>query len=169
MACNHSASMQKFFLVWSLLLSFLLVSCQRDTYVFGVIDQEVRSDVINKDLFRADINLVSTCYADLIGKSMSGPELAQVENVLSATNDRQMLVDMMMRSLLNREETDIPTNDKMRSDLPKFVNETYQRFYHRQPNPFEAWKLQDMIENNTYLRPVEIYYAFLSSDEYKRF
>lgn len=147
----------------------VLTACQRDTYVFGVVEQEVRVDAINKEHYRADINLVSTCYADLFGKSMSGPELAQVEGVLAATNDRQVVVDMMIRSLLNRNGIGIPTNDNMRADVATFVEETYQRFYHRQPNPFEAWKLKDLIENNTYLRPAEVYYAFLSSDEYRRF
>lgn len=150
-------------------LSVLVSSCQRDIIVYGITDQEVKIDAIDKENFRQELTIIKSAYADLFGESMTGNNLEQVVSCLSSTNDRSLVVDMTIRHLLNAENLHIPTNSAMRADIPSFVNDTYNRFFHRDANPFEAWKLADMITNLAALRPDEIYYAFMTSDEYKMF
>ena len=49
----------------------------------------------------------------------------------------------------------------------KATRDAYLRFFNRQPNEFEAWKVKDMIDKNTDITPQMIYYSMMTSEEYR--
>ena len=61
----------------------------------------------------------------------------------------------------------MPTDQIMRADIDQFITDTYLRFYVREPGQYERWQLKQMIEQDAEITPEMIYYAFLTSDEYR--
>ena len=65
------------------------------------------------------------------------------------------------------QSANIPTIAEMRAEPETFVQDTYKRFLVRLPSKQEEWFLINQIANNNKLEPVDIYYAVLTSDEYR--
>ena len=63
----------------------------------------------------------------------------------------------------------MPTVAEMKADIPAFVTDLYNRFYVREPSEYELWYLQDLIMRDEAMTPEILYYAFLTSDEYRFF
>ena len=57
----------------------------------------------------------------------------------------------------------------MRANVDQFITDIYNKLYVRDPNEYERWFLKDLIESDSELTPEMIYYAFLTSDEYRFF
>ena len=69
--------------------------------------------------------------------------------------------------MLSNNQASIATETSMRADPDEFITETYKRFLVRKPTEQEKWFLRNKIENNASLKPLDIYYALLTSDEYR--
>ena len=152
-----------------LCIAMLGTACNKTTTtVFEVTDQNVSTDLLSKDNIKTELTLVTNAWSDLFNENMPADLLNQLVETFFSTNDRGIIVDRALRHMLNRNDLQLPDNTEMRADLDKFCAKTYQKFYHRSPNPFEAFKLKQLIQNDNNLRPTEIYMAFLTSDEYAR-
>ena len=55
----------------------------------------------------------------------------------------------------------------MNTDVNLFVIATYKKFYNREPNEFELWQLTNLIQNDVNTTPELVYYAFMTSNEYR--
>ena len=60
----------------------------------------------------------------------------------------------------------IPSDADMRGDVDQFVEDCYLRFYLRKPTAYEQYALSDMIELDADMTVVDVYRAFLLSNEY---
>jgi hypothetical protein len=160
-------NIQKYFLFICLLSG---IACQKDLQkVYEVNRQQVSLTTINKDNFKQELSLISLAHTDLFGSPIEGWRLTQCIEDFAATNDKEAMLDLILRGFLNQSNLPMPTDTQMRNDLEDFVKTTYQKFYHREPSPFEAFKLKQMIENDASLKPSMLYYSFLTSDEYRYF
>jgi hypothetical protein len=146
------------------------LSCQKDLQkVYDINRQQVSLTTIDKDNFKQELSLISLAHTDLFATPIEGWKLNQCIADFAATNDKEAMLDLILRGFLNQNNLPLPTDTQMRNDIESFVSTTYQKFYHREPSPFEAFKLKQIIENDTALKPVMLYYSFLSSDEYRFF
>ena len=152
-------------ILWVCLMGF---GCQKQLSVFELTDQTVVSDQIVKQQHVTELKVLQNAYNDLFNQNMSGNTLSQVISNLQATNDRAIMVDRVLRHMLNRSELVIPSDTAMRTDIAAFVDQSYQRFYKRLPSPFERYKLNAYIAGNQAVTPREVWFAFLTSDEYAR-
>jgi hypothetical protein len=145
-------------------------SCQKDLQkVYEVNRQPVSLTTIDKDNFKQELSLISLAYTDLFSTPIEGWKLNQCIADFAATNDKEAMLDLILRGFLNQNNLPVPTDSQMRNDLEGFVKDIYNKFYHRAPSPFELFKMQQIIENDTTLKPTMLYYAFLTSDEYRYF
>jgi hypothetical protein len=90
-----------------------------------------------------------------------------MQRLLASFGDKNVIIERIAQNMLTDPLVNIPTDNVMRDNLPEFISETYNRFYTRQPSEAEIWYLQNLINNNAELTVVEVYYAFLTSEEYK--
>ena len=127
---------------------------------------------------KGDFEKAKIIYEDLLRSSPSNTQyflrtidcyqqLQQFDVALQSFGDKNIIQEMIVKNLINRGGTQIPSDNAMRGDLPAFVEQTYLRIYNRKPNEFEAWKLKDMIEKNADITAKLVYYSLMTSEEYK--
>jgi hypothetical protein len=154
------------------LLACILVlgSCQKETlWLYEVNTETIKLSEIDKEAVKKDLEFISFVHMDLFGKPIDSEELTQAVKCYAANGDKAMITDRLIRSYLNKSTLVVPTQTQLSIDPESFILETYKKFYHRSPSELELWYLKNYISTNTSVTPVMIYYAFLTSDEYKRF
>ena len=81
--------------------------------------------------------------------------------------DKKLLEDLLIKNMINRPEALLPNNQTMRADVDLFVVNAYQKLYNRSPNELEVFTLKKNINENAQMTAVMVYYAMMTSDEYR--
>lgn len=156
-------------IIFFVLLVGLANSCKKkegeDVYVIDPI--QVKKNDGNKDKLLEDIEYISILYSDVFAKTITNNEVNIISNVTLSTGDKRAAYELLLQNFLNKSGTSIPSNTEMRADVPKFIIDTYLKFYGRSPNEFEAYYFKDIIEKNSDITPELIYFGLGTSDEYR--
>jgi hypothetical protein len=75
--------------------------------------------------------------------------------------------DIIIRNFLNTPGAQIPSKQFMTNDLNGFITNSYKKFYNRTPSEMELWSLKNIINTDTSITPEQLYYSFLTSNEYR--
>ena len=143
-------------------------SCKKDPkYIYGVNDVNVSQPGVSKPNVKSTIEFISIAYSDLFGTTISAGELTDLSLCYLAFGDKKFIEDLIIRNFLNKPGVIIPTQSAMTADVSTFVNATYRKFYNRDPNEFEKWQVVNYINGNSSVTPELVYYAFMTSDEYR--
>lgn len=156
----------------SLLLSLLigLGACKNDGQViFEVEDVTISQEGINKPNIKTDIEFISIAYSDLFDRAISNDELVALRLTYASFGDTKLVEDLIIRNFLNSNDVVLPSSTQMRADVEGFVGQTYRKFFNRDPNEFELWFLVNEINDNASVTPELIYYAMMTSNEYRNF
>lgn len=160
--------MTKRFYIVLLSLGLFFASCKKETkYVYGVNDVTVTQPGVSKPNVKSTIEFISIAYSDLFGTTITAGELTDLSLCYLAFGDKKFIEDMIIRNFLKKPGVIIPTQAQMNADVPAFVQATYRKFYNRDPNEFEKWQVSEYIKNNPNVTPELVYYAFMTSDEYR--
>lgn len=160
--------MTKRFYILFLALGSVWASCKKETkYVYGVNDVTVTQPGVSKPNVKTTIEFISIAYSDLFGTTIGAGELTDLSLCYLAFGDKKFIEDMIIRNFLKKPGVIIPTQAQMNADVPAFVQATYRKFYNRDPNEFEKWQVSEYIKNNSGATPELVYYAFMTSDEYR--
>jgi hypothetical protein len=164
--CNKEYKMKH--LVCISLVLCLLAACKKeDRYIYQVQDQALYQNSGQKTNLKSPTQFASIAYNDLFNAAITGSELNSLNVDLESFGDKTVIEDMVVKTFLNRSGAQVPTDAAMRDDIPTFIKQTYLRFYNRQPASFEAWKLQQLIQQNTDITAQMVYYSFMTSEEYR--
>ena len=151
-----------------LFISCMLISCQTDKlYLYEVNPVEVTQAGVEKQNLKSDLEFLSLAYADLFGETIPEALLNHMVDSYASLGDKALMADIIVRNLLNSPKAKVPDKSEMRSDVRGFITETYKKFYVREPGEYELWYFENLITSNTEITPEIIYYAFLTSDEYR--
>ncbi len=146
----------------------LLNSCKKETQlVYEVDDVTVQKDKIGKGVNKSTVEFISIAYSDVFGSTISQDALSKVSLLYSSFGDKRLLEDLLIKNMLNAPGIQLPSDVEMRSDIGGFISRTYQKLYNRDPTELEAFELKKRIENSSTLTPDMIYYAMMTSDEYR--
>jgi hypothetical protein len=161
--------MKKEIVVAITLFTLLLqAGCSKEKrYIYQVQEQELYQSAAQKQYLKTTDQFISIAYTHLYGVSITNNQLNQYNVALMALGDKATIQDMIVKSLINKPGVQIPADAAMRADIIAFTEQTYLRLLNRKPNEFEAWKMKDLIEKNTDLTPKMIYYAMMTSNEYR--
>lgn len=160
--------MKNQFISLAILILLGVASCNKEQRViYEVQQQELYQNSSQKQTLKTTTQFISIAYNDLFGTNITGDELTKLDVAYQSLGDKHVLEDMIVKSLINRPTVQIVSNTTMRADIDEFVKSVYLRFYNRNPNEFEAWKLKDLIEKNTDITPKMIYYSMMTSEEYR--
>jgi hypothetical protein len=157
--------------LFACLLLCALMSCRpaQDLYLYEVNEVSVNQSGVEKNNPKSDLEFISLAYADLLGQTISDQKLNRMVAAYTSLGDKELIADILIRNLLNQPAADLPTDTEMRADLEGFIRDTYKKFYVREPGQYELWYLRDLIEGDDSISPEMVYYAFLTSDEYRFF
>lgn len=148
----------------------IITGCKKEEkkiYSYAVNNVSITQDGVAKPNVKSTIEFVSIAYSDLYGTTIDQGTLTDLSTGYSAFGDKKLIEDMIIRNFLNAPGVSIPSTTTMNADVSLFVKETYKKFYNRNPNEFELWQLTDLIKNDVNATPELIYYAFMTSNEYR--
>lgn len=155
-------------LLVALLLGSILffTSCQKeDEIVYGLTSTDVLTPSINKNKPKTDAQFIAVLYVNLFQKAISTDDQIEVERLVRSIGDKRLAYELIISSYMNDPEVILPSYSEMRADLDKFIIETYERFYVRQPTQLELEYFRNYLENNTTVTPELVYFAFAIADE----
>lgn len=155
-------------LIYIILLATLF-ACSKDEeqVVFGVNDVDLYQNSEEKDNLKSATEFISIAYADIFQTTVTSDILERLTIPYIAFGDNELIEDDIIRNMLNNQNAILPSDQAMRTDIPQFVKETYIRFYNREPDAFEAWQMEEFINQDPNLTVELIYYAFMTSEEYR--
>ena len=157
--------MKNYFILLALVAG-IFGSCKKD-YVYEVDDVTVSQPGGVKDNVKTTSEFISILYSDLFSTSIPSDTLLYVQQAYEAFGDKKMIEDRIVRHFLNSSAAQIPSDATMRANIPLFVDQTFEKFFNRAPDAFENYFISNIIRNNTGISPVVVYYACMTSDEYR--
>ena len=158
--------MKKILLVF--LISVVFTSCKKETkYIYEVNDVQVSQEDIGKGIPKSTIEFLSIAYSDIFGNTISQNQLNRLSLLYLAFGDKKLLEDLLIKNMINRPESLLPSNQTMRADVDLFIVNAYQKLYNRSPNELEVFTLKKNINENAQMTSVMVYYAMMTSDEYR--
>ncbi|MEO8087010.1 MAG: hypothetical protein ABI763_09335 [Bacteroidota bacterium] len=148
------------------LLAGIISSCKKE-YVYEVKDVKVTQPGGAKDNVKTTTEFISIVYSDLFNNNIPTDTLLYVQQSYDAFGDKKLIEDRIVRHFLNSPAVQIPADATMRANIPLFVDETIQKFFNRKPDAFENYFISDIISNSTNITPMMVYYACMTSNEYR--
>jgi hypothetical protein len=166
MQISTKRSMKK--LVFFAIVALMFNSCKKETdFIYEVNDVLVAKDKIGKGIPKTTVEFISVAYSDLVGNTISQNDLSRVTLLYLAFGDKRLIEDLLIKNIVNSPVVNIPTEEVMRNDISAFINSTYLKLFNREPNEVELYTLRKQISENTNITPKLVYYAMMTSDEYR--
>ena len=156
---------------YSVCIAFVVVffaSCEKESdIIYGVNDVEVTRPTGAKGSQKSLTEFISIAYADIFEANISQDQLIGLSTPYAGFGDLKYIEDLIIRNFLNNPNAQVPTSQSMRNDVNRFVTETYQRFYNRNPNEYELWFMKNLVDDNADITPELVYYSMMTSNEYR--
>lgn len=148
-----------------LLALVVLASCSNEViYDVGTLQP---SNEGNKTELKDDLQFMSIAYRDLFGEEVPPSVLQTMRKAYISFGDKELVIDEIVQSLLTSPDIDLPSNASIAADPTSFISATYRKFLLRDPSDFELAYWQSQIAENTDLTAKDIYYVFMTCQEYK--
>ena len=148
-------------------ISLLIISSCKKEYTYEVKDVNVEQPGNGKSDVKSTVEFISIAYSDLFNTTIPNDSLLYINQAYQSFGDKKLIEDRIIRHLLNRADVLIPTNQQMRSNIPAFVNTAMQKLFNRNPNAFENYFITNIIQSDASITPVAVYYAMMTSNEYR--
>lgn len=95
--------------------------------------------------------------------------MEDLKKIYESFGDKGVAEDLIIKNFLNDNSVQIPTNQEMEENISLFVTNAYKKVFNRAPNEAELWFLKDCIEKDSNISPEVVYYALMTSNEYRQF
>lgn len=158
-------------IIVKIFISFVLMSafaCTKEIkYQYDVNDVSVKQQGGEKNNRKSTTEFISIAYADLFGSNIPSSKLSNLSFAYASFGDLKIIEKIIIKNLLNDSNVIIPPLPSLNGDTALFIANSYKKFYNREPNEFEKHYWKDLIRTNATITPVTIYYAMMTSDEYR--
>lgn len=166
-AFNSDTMHRKAILILAL-LTIGWAGCKKEKiYTYEVNDVTVDQEGAVKPNVKSDLEVISIAHTDLFGATIAPNKLEQLSTAYRSLGDKRLMIDMIILNFLNEPNVDIPTDAAMRADINSFVETVYRRLFVREPTSFERWFVSDLISKDSDITPDLVFYAFMTSNEYR--
>ena len=146
----------------------MVSSCTKEKdIIYDVNDVNVDKPDANKDYVKSLTEFISIAFTDLFGQNINQAQLQTLAVPYSGFGDLKLIEDMIIKNFLNNPVANVPSDAEMRENVDQFLLDTYQKFFNRYPNEFELWHMRNLINENENITPELIYYAIMTSNEYR--
>ena len=140
-----------------------------DNVIYQVDTVPVYSSSAEKNRLKTPLQYISSLYSNLYFSSIPGNTLDNLVIYRTSLGDKTLVNEMILNAMLNDPavQANIPSVADMNADIDAFIDETYLRFYLRNPTEYEKYGLKNIILADPTMTPTDIYRAFLLSNEYQ--
>lgn len=154
-------------IILSIICFSFFYSCKKKEYVYELNSEQVVKSGVNKTNLKTNLEFISICYSDLFGTTITNDKLVILSTAYESFGDKKLMGDLIVRNFLTTPGVIIPSKSSMNSGLDAFITNSYKKFYNRLPNEMELWSLKNIIASDTTITPQQVYYSFLTSNEYR--
>lgn len=137
-----------------------------DNVIYGVDDVEIYSNNAQKTSQKSAELLVSIMYADIFNQGINTNTLLEISEIYLALGDKTMFNELIFSHFFKDPSAVVPTDVQMRADIETFIEESYIRFFQRNPSEYEKHFLKDLITNDNDITVENVYTSFVLSNEY---
>ena len=152
-------------------LSILLITlfaCTTDKkYQYDVNPVTVSQQGGDKTNRKSTTEFISIAYSDLFGTYIPQSKLINLSIAYSSFGDLKVIEERIIKNFLNDSNAVVPSLPSVNGDTSLFIINSYKKFYNREPNEFEKHYWKELIHINVSATPATIYYAMMTSDEYR--
>jgi len=146
----------------------LVAGCSKEkTFVYDVNTVNVNPESGDKSNVKTTTEFISIAYSDLYGTTISQGNLYKLNVAYTSFGDKKLIEDRIIRNFLNDPNVIIPSDTLMRNDIAAFITSSYKKFFNRLPDEFEKYYLVNLIQTDTDIKSVEIYYSMMTATEYR--
>lgn len=162
----------KVFLIIMLVAFF--TSCKKDivqktiydNVIYNIDTVGLYSSNADKTKQKSAEQFISILYSNLTNSTIPGDDLNNIAELSYSFGDKGLINTMLLENILGSPDIQIPTDEDMRNDLDAFVQQTYLKFYLRQPSEYEKYYFKNLIVEDVGITPQMVYAAFAQSNEY---
>ncbi len=160
--------MKKNHFIYFSLLVLILSSCTKDKkYQYEVNTVNVSQQMGDKNNQKTANEFISIAYSDLFGTTIPQTKLVNLSIAYTAFGDYKLIEDRIIRNFLNDTACHVPAQLSVSGDTGLFISNTYKKFYNRNPTELETHYWKEEIRTNTAVSSIMVYYALMTSDEYR--
>ena len=148
--------------------SLLFTSCEKEVdYLYEVNPVTVQSPGSIKSNAKSTVEFLTIAWADLFGTQIPQQELSKLNTVYVAFGDKKMIEDRILLNFLSKSGVQIPAQTNVSGDTTLYINNTYKKLFNRDANAFEKYYLKEQIRLNASMTSKVIWYALMTSNEYR--
>jgi hypothetical protein len=156
------------FLLLISILPFGLLSCKKeiepDQYELNQV--KLYPSISAKNKLKSQEQYVSILYTNLFQQALSGNKLVEIIDCLESIGDKELGREVLISNFMNDPTVQLPSDSTMRANPEKFVGETYERFFVREPSQAELTWFSNFITAYPQLSAEMVYFSFALSNEY---
>jgi len=143
-------------------------SCKKETdYIYGVTDVDLYPPGADKPNVKSTTEFISIAYSDIFGTTIPQDKLIKLQLAYSAFGDQKLIEELVVRNFLNQPANAIPTQAEMSANPEQFIKDTYIKFFSRKPDEYEFYYFKTTLAQDPALTPELVYYAMMTSNEYR--
>ncbi|MCC7232483.1 MAG: hypothetical protein IT242_06025 [Bacteroidia bacterium] len=148
--------------------AILLLSCDKEKkYQYELTGVTVSQNGGGKTTPKSTTEFISIAYSDLFNTTIPQSRLVNLSVAYASFGDLKVIEDKIIRNFLNDTAAVIPAQVSENGDTSLFISKTYNRFFNRDPNEYEKYFWKNLIRDDASITPVVVYYAMMTSDEYR--
>ena len=148
--------------------SLLFTACEKEVdYLYEVNPVAVQSPGSIKSNAKSTVEFLTIAWADLFGTQIPQQELSKLNTVYVAFGDKKMIEDRILLNFLSKSGVQIPAQTNVAGDTTLYINNTYKKLFNRDANAFEKYYLKEQIRLNASMTSKVIWYALMTSNEYR--
>ena len=145
----------------------LLAGCQDDQPMYELEEVKARQAAGSKERLKTETEFFSILYIDLFDEAIGQATLQEQNKLYLGIGDKQVATELIIRTYLNDPQVQLPPPSALESNPAQFIADTYQKLYLRQPTEYEKRFWADFLAEHPEVSVRQVYYAFLTADEYK--
>lgn len=149
------------------LLCFIFSCTEEKKYQYEVDPVGVGNGGGEKTNQKSTTEFISIAYSDLFGTSIPQSKLVNLSVAYNSFGDLKVIEERIISNLLNDTTIHLPISPAVNGDTSLFISNTYKKLYNREPNAYEKFKWIDIIRSDVNANPTTIYFALMTSDEYR--
>ncbi len=144
------------------------IECTKEKkYQYDVNSVSVSQQNGEKNNGKSTTEFISIAYADLFGTNIPQSKLVNLSIAYLSFGDLKVIEERIIKNFLNDSNIVLPPFPAVNGDTSLFILNSYKKFFNREPNKFEDHYWKELIRTNTVITPATIYYAMMTSDEYR--
>ena len=150
------------------IIALTTIECTKEKkYQYNVNTVSVEQNGGEKNNRKSTTEFISIAYADLFNTNISQSKLVNLSIAYSSFGDLKVIEERIIKNFLNDSNIYIPQFSTVNNDTTLFIVNSYKKFYNREPNEFEKHYWKELIRSHSEITPSTIYYALMTSDEYR--